>query len=456
MDRYLYLPIEVGSRELASKSLIALAAAEQGYSVVLGFQHTLIRSAPQLPNGLFLSKSSNNVFLASVKELGQAGHLVVASEEENFGYRLHDSPITYNSKFLGGRCDLYLCIGDDEAAYIERRYGPQFPKVVTGNARADYLRPQLRAIYKREADDVRKQHGKFILFNSNFGFTSPISGGDLNYFFDLWTQVGCFDDDNPTKNKEIFNSFVDYEQRNMRLMRDLLGLMSKHPEYTVVVRPHPVESLEIWIQFLQDLDAPNIRFAPNTNHIPYMLASDLLVHPGCTTGVEALALGVPALSLMGSESSSVNNTSTSNAVNVTASTAAGAFAIIEDHWQGGDRVRAQQPRLRKELGRYLADISEDVLSADKIVDAMTDLFDTYKHNLPSNARALSSAQWNVSPGAQHPFFMSKYGVTDQALEEMLSSLRTTLNRFQNVQAKKIHDHAYLINAPARKKFWRLW
>ena len=52
--------------------------------------------------------------------------------------------------------------------------------------------------------------------------------------------------------------------------------------------------------------------------------------------------------------------------------------------------------------------------------------------------------------------MSKYGVTDQALEEMLSSLRTTLNRFQNVQAKKIHDHAYLINAPARKKFWRLW
>ena len=51
-----------------------------------------------------------------------------------------------------------------------------------------------------------------------------------------------------------------------------------------------------------------------------------------------------------------------NAVNPTASTAADAFALIADHWNGGDCVRSQQARLRKELDHYLADRNKSYAS----------------------------------------------------------------------------------------------
>lgn len=452
MDRYLYLPIEVGSRELAAKCLIASVAAEQGYDVVLGFQHTLIHNASKLPPGVFLSKSSNNVFLKFVRGLGQAGHLVVAAEEESFGLRLQECPIIHNSKFLKGLCDLYLCIGDDEAAYLERRYGREFPKAVTGNARADFLRPRLRAMYEHDVLDIKKQHGKFILVNTNFGLVNPIGHFDLKYFYELFVDVGTFDDDDPRKNRKIFESYVSWEKANSQLVHELLAMLSIRPEYSVVIRPHPMESPDYWAQHLKSLAAPNIKLALRSPHIPFMLASDLTVHPGCTTGMEALALDVPALSLIGSELSPFNKAMVSNAVNVTAATAADALAIIENHWHGGDRVRSQQLRLQAELDLYLADMSRDTLSAEKIVGALTALLEKHERDLPSDSRRLSSVQWTVAPNSQDQYFKDKYGVTDEGLENTLSSLQSTLGRFRGVAAKKLFTDAYWIKGSSQKKF----
>jgi surface carbohydrate biosynthesis protein len=448
MDRYLYLPIEVGSRELNSKSLIASVAAERGHTVVLGFQHDLVQAGASLPPGVFLSKGSNNTFLKYVPALRAAGHAVAVSEEENYGYRLTHSPVCYNSKELQDRCDLYLCIGPDEAAHIERRYGATFPKAVTGNARTDFLRPRLRAMYEPEVQRIKEEYGKFILLNSNFGLTNPISRTDLVNYYKLWVEIGCFDDNDHSKNKKIFESFVHWEQYNARLVRELLEQLAKRPDYKVLIRPHPAEWAEGWAQYLKTFASTNIKLIENSPHIPFMLASDLTIHPGCATGMEALALGVPALSLMGS-SLSVNETSVANHVNVTASTTADALALIENHWRGGDLIRSQQDRLLIELDHYLAEISSDVLSAENIVSAMTQLLE--QRGISAASRRLDAVEWKSTTYAQDPYFQNKYGVTEESLEHTLSSLRRTMNRFHAVTHRTLYSGIYLVSGPTAKQ-----
>ena len=444
MSRHLYLPIEIGSRELASKTLVASVAAEAGYNVVIGFQHTLFFNAGKLPPGVFLSKSSNNAFLQSVRGLGQSGHLVVASEEEHFGYCSADALISNTSQFLKGRCDLYLCIGNDEAAYMKQRFGSDFPLVVTGNARTDLLRPRLRGLYAQDAADVRQQNGKFILFNTNFGLTNPVNRQDLKHFFLLWAQLGLFQSDGQLENRKHFDAFVAHERANQQLVRELLKMLAKYPEIPVIVRPHPVEYAETWTLYVRELDASHIKVAPRTAHVPFMLASELTVHPGCTTGMEALALGVPALSLVGDDQSPLNAAWVSNVVNPTETTAVEALATIKNHWSGGDKIRSQQEALRKKLDHYLADASADTLSAEKIVDACTKLLDTNERHLPKDSRRVATVRWQADPAAQNKYFAEKYGVTDQSLKDTLASLGAALNRFGDVRIKKLFADAYLI------------
>src|SRR5262249_34664906 len=59
------------------------------------------------------------------------------------------------------------------------------------------------------------------------------------------------------------------------------------------------ERAETWSEFLQDV--PRATMEREGSVVPWIMASDLLVHTNCTTGVEAFALGKPAISLQPAE-----------------------------------------------------------------------------------------------------------------------------------------------------------
>jgi hypothetical protein len=72
------------------------------------------------------------------------------------------------------------------------------------------------------------------------------------------------------------------------------ALDSEFPEYNIVVRPHPTENQKIY----HDIAArcQRVRVTNEGNVVPWLMAANALVHNGCTTGVEAFAMGVPAVS----------------------------------------------------------------------------------------------------------------------------------------------------------------
>ena len=89
----------------------------------------------------------------------------------------------------------------------------------------------------------------------------------------------------------------DHKQAILRDFTQLIpALEHAFPDLNIVVRPHPSENHEIY----HDIAAQCERVAVTSegNVIPWLLAAKTMVHNGCTTGLEAYVLGVPAISYL--------------------------------------------------------------------------------------------------------------------------------------------------------------
>jgi hypothetical protein len=83
--------------------------------------------------------------------------------------------------------------------------------------------------------------------------------------------------------RSLFEQFVELVPR----------LAAAFPDQTIVVRPHPSESHEVW----QDAAGghENVAVINEGSVVPWLMACDALVHNGCTTAVEAAVLQVSAI-----------------------------------------------------------------------------------------------------------------------------------------------------------------
>jgi hypothetical protein len=71
------------------------------------------------------------------------------------------------------------------------------------------------------------------------------------------------------------------------------ALVESFPSNTIVVRPHPAENQEVYHKIAAQCE--RVRVINKGNVVPWLLAAKILIHNGCTTGVEAYALGTPAI-----------------------------------------------------------------------------------------------------------------------------------------------------------------
>ncbi len=71
-------------------------------------------------------------------------------------------------------------------------------------------------------------------------------------------------------------------------------LEQAYPEHTIVVRPHPTENQEVYNDIAKNCQ--RVKVTNEGNVVPWLMATDVVIHNGCTTGVEAYMMGVPAIS----------------------------------------------------------------------------------------------------------------------------------------------------------------
>lgn len=446
MTKHLYFLMEVGTREFAARCLKACIAAERGLTVLIGFQYTLLEHAAYLPRGIYLSKGTNSFSANNMAVARQAGHLSVCCEEENFFRVLKDNPVSFSAPNLADVCDLYLAAGAAEERFLRSMYGASLPIARAGNARSDVLRPELRALFANETKAFKERFGRYILINSNLGIINSASGEPPEVQVQRWDGLGLFRSDMSQEQKAAaFDDFVKHDQANAQNLQAVLKLLSSK-DINVVLRPHPGENADEWRKVVANLGAPNIHVYSDGSHIPAILSADLLVHTSCTTGVEALLLGVPALSIKAS-AVKAHSYYLSNTCNVTCADPQSAADMIDRHLAGDRFINDARPEMMTHLSDYLDAAEKGPLAAERIVDKLEALDITGARGEGDAAgapkRALKIYQENKH-FVENDYVRQKYGLTKEIFKHTFEQFQSVLKRFSGVEWAPLSDSVFVV------------
>ena len=81
----------------------------------------------------------------------------------------------------------------------------------------------------------------------------------------------------------------------MVCFQKLIPVLEKaFPSHTIIACPHPTESHEAYRQVAEQCE--RVEVTNKGNVVPWLMAARALIHNGCTTGVEAYVMRVPAIS----------------------------------------------------------------------------------------------------------------------------------------------------------------
>ncbi len=296
----LLIPVELQVREFEPKLLLACVAAKRGFPSVIGPRREMHFHIPSFPKSIYLSKSTTNASKNVFRHLGRLGDKIVAWDEEalvslppKLYYRHRLSPVAI--KHVS-----HLFAWGEQNANLWRHY-PDLPDGIpihiTGNPRGDLLRPELRGYYEDDVRKLRKTYGNFILINSNFNLINAYhpdmnlimpgpNPGDASILSRRSKSLGL--------SREYAEGFTAYKRAILGDFEDLVPFLDRtFPDFTIVVRPHPAENQEVYKRVASTCE--HVHVINEGNVVPWLLASKALIHNGCTTGIEAYALGVPAV-----------------------------------------------------------------------------------------------------------------------------------------------------------------
>ncbi|MDA1308212.1 MAG: hypothetical protein O2985_01260 [Proteobacteria bacterium] len=377
--RPVYLLIEEVNRELLSRLLIGREAAARGHPVLIGQQWWMAANFKALPPGVVLFKGNNRIQAQFMREAKQAGHQVASIDEESFVSSSATEIAAQYHALAADHCDLFLAQGAFQRDAIAKRFPGRAERiVVTGNPRADLLRDPAFHPTDPRVEQFREQHGNYILINTNFTTINPKSG-DVYGYFQICGRVGVLDDPN-VKPFDRFMTWCKWERENLRaMMRVIRSLLARDPSRRIVLRPHPSERMEIWRQQADKLRGVDI--IGDGDHLAWIRSADVLLHSGCSTGLEAYLLGSPAISLTPGDKWWKTPT-ISNIVNPVATDPDQAVALVEQHLAGkslaGQRLAegvngaAAGPVEAQDVRHFLFD-DPDHPSATLIADQLTRL-----------------------------------------------------------------------------------
>lgn len=293
----LYIPIEMKVRELEGKALLAFVAAERGHSVILGAKTDTLVAADKgdLPPGIVHMKSitPSESTLRQLERFHQHGHLVTCQDEE--GGIIDEKYDTFGllrfSEESLGLTDQVFGWGEFDTDSLKGLF-PGYSKIMNkaGSPRADFWRPELKSYHSKVSPDPDNSDRPFILVSSNFG--GMLNENRIWNIFARLREAGYFDRDPSREEHEYENA--SYQIRLIGQFIKLIRHLAKtFPQIDILVRPHPVESVDAWEKLIGSY--PNIIVRREGSITPWIHSSLMVLHNGCTTAMEAAVCGVPGL-----------------------------------------------------------------------------------------------------------------------------------------------------------------
>jgi surface carbohydrate biosynthesis protein len=278
-----YFPLEITAREYAGSLLMAVELAERGFSAIVGHKSRVLSAMAHAPRTgvLFFKGGHDGGFRNS------SGHLQVGLDPEAGIVYPDFADFFRRRKALSdlSTTAAQFCYGADDHRFLTQ----QFPELAdrfhrVGTPRVQAWGPDGEPLYRDALRDIRRRYGRFILLVG--------SGGALHEAYrgpsDPVAAAGSWR-----------STRGDDASANDRLVQ-LAGRVSAELEVTVVIRPHPVESWDMWLSIVRQ--RPKVFVEGAFDLSAWVRAAQVVVHSGKSTAAfEAAMVGTPSIGLLPSD-----------------------------------------------------------------------------------------------------------------------------------------------------------
>lgn len=289
----IYILTEITKRELDPNILLALTAAQKGYTVFISNMDTIeyLSSKKLITNGIFHTKSlvhdqrKQNLHI----NLYNLGFKITSVDEENglVEKKLDNfCAIRFSQKSLKFAHKIF-CWGRDDYNNLIRVYKNHKKKFIkSGAPRIDLWKKKFMPYWL----STRKKQKK-ILVSLNFqlinGFESFEKKIQKLEFAGYFKRSAFY-------KKEVIEMSNQYKRDIINFKILINFLCDKLKDVLFIVRPHPVEKVSTWKKMLKTRDNLVINNDGNFNSV--LADSDLLIQCGCTTAFQAAMYDIPIIS----------------------------------------------------------------------------------------------------------------------------------------------------------------
>lgn len=275
MSNVVFYPIETTKRELEGVFLVAAKLAARGYKVYIGPKYQLDYHLKKLRPNIYIGTRADETNYGLLKTLRASGCKIAIVDTEG-GIMIEEQYKTRHYKPGLAVADLFFAWGAVGANIIkETKTMPDEHVIVSGAPWFDMS--DVKPFYKHTVAEIRKKHpNSYFLFNSRLSFPNHKS----KHIADSYRE-------------QEPEEFAYYEKQYHNLNETLKKLALDFPDETFVIRAHPSEDPSYYYEFFKGI--PNISIDDSFSSRAWVLASKLVLHNSCTTGLEAAMLGMPVV-----------------------------------------------------------------------------------------------------------------------------------------------------------------
>ncbi len=298
------LPVETITRELDSKLAIASALASMGLQSIVGHKDALTvvgnrsKRITWQGKGLFADDPKHGLWrpLSKNKSAAMFMHDEGGIFPENVWvdnmlqkHRIHQlRDISVNT----------VCLWGALQKQVIAKQAPELASTlaVTGCPRFDLCGTNYSWIESAANETIHSTHQPYILMCSRF--TSIAHDESIQNPFtrkvnpNIWPKAMSLQD--------VSELWYTSWQRDVHDFADFVVAVKEiaktNPDYTIVLRPHPSESLDFYKEALKPFK--NIQVIRSGSVLGWIRSAEVVVHTNCTTGVEAILAGRPTINFL--------------------------------------------------------------------------------------------------------------------------------------------------------------
>ena len=292
MKKRLIVPIETAARELDARLYLSLKLLNSKlgeWEVIFGHhkrcgKYMNVTRGPTLGFVYLSSGMTNN--LSGFKKILSDGGKYCLMDEEGGVFSIQEQ----RTRPRGGRdhkgikyIDRIFFWGEHERNnwYRRHRLLEERQAVVSGNPRFDISKKCFSGYFERTGQ-LDKDREPYILVIFAFGTGNSLI--DVKLEANYWESIG------EGSKLEMWLKEREYQQKSFKLYLDgIRRLIEANEDQQFVIRPHPVEDLEVYHDAF--VRFPNVEINNSGPVQEWLPKSKLFIHNGCTTAIEAAVNG---------------------------------------------------------------------------------------------------------------------------------------------------------------------